>query len=244
MFTLFRLPLRQEPITKRILIDRSSQPSLHRVLRNIFPMLPKALLIISPHLRKPVLPNLALIPELFLQSIREPTLDQLHSLLNRHIPRNRNQQMNMIRHDYEVIQFEFPRRHIRPQNVDKKRGIPIGLQQPPPHAGFGCGEENPSRIENLIAASVTRRYCHSRARVRNRRQRIRRPVSPRILHPGATKPLRASRASILLCIIAWLQLAAALYQGMPSTDSRSVSGHGFSRAENAHKKEWALAPAG
>jgi len=36
--------------------------------------------------------------------------------------------MQVIRHDYEIVEKEFPRRHIRPQDVDKKHGISLRLE--------------------------------------------------------------------------------------------------------------------
>ena len=39
-----------------------------------------------------------------------------------------HKQMQVIRHDYEIVEKEFPRHYIGPQDVDKKHGISLGLE--------------------------------------------------------------------------------------------------------------------
>ena len=53
-------------------------------------MLQKALPITYPHLGKSTLPNLSLISEFPLETVGEPTLDQLHGLFDGRVARQRS----------------------------------------------------------------------------------------------------------------------------------------------------------
>jgi len=145
-----------------ILPWRFNQSRLHRVLGNIFPIAQKALLVICPRLRKSALPDVSQVLKFPLQAIGESAFDELRGFFNGHIPTDCHEQMQVIRHDHEIMQEEFPRRHTGSQHVDQKHGIAFGLEDASSHAGFGGRKENTRRTQRVPGASVAGGYCHSR----------------------------------------------------------------------------------
>ena len=53
------------------------------------------------------LPNFTLEPELMRKPMREPSLDELHGLFDRHVAGHLDQEVNVIGHDNEIMQLEF-----------------------------------------------------------------------------------------------------------------------------------------
>jgi hypothetical protein len=74
-------------------------------------------------LGKAFLPNLACISQFFLSPKRKTPLDELDSLLNAHALIQCNEQMNVIRHYYEIVDLEFFGGDIRSQHVHKRKAI-------------------------------------------------------------------------------------------------------------------------
>lgn len=98
----------------------------------------------NAHLGKSALPDLSQVPQFFLQAVGESALDELHGPFNGRIACDREQQMQVVRHDDEIVQLEFSRRNVGTQHVDQQQGIALRLEQGPPHAG-GCGGEKRAR---------------------------------------------------------------------------------------------------
>jgi len=87
----------------------------------------QALLIHDLHLREAALPNSALESELMRKPMREPPLDELHGLFDRHVAGHLNQEVNVIRHDNEIKQLEFALRDKRTQHIDEQLRIALRL---------------------------------------------------------------------------------------------------------------------
>src|ERR1039457_2059355 len=68
--------------------------------------------------------------------------------------------MHMVWHDYEIMQLEFSRRHIRSQHVDEQRRVPLRLQQGSAHAHFRRNKKCTRRAEDLARISIAERCCH------------------------------------------------------------------------------------
>jgi hypothetical protein len=73
----------------------------------------------DPHLRKPALPHLSLKSKLLLQAIRKSAFNKLHGLFHANIARKSHQQIQMIRHDHEVMDLKLTCSYIRPKHVDE-----------------------------------------------------------------------------------------------------------------------------
>ena len=87
----------------------------------------QALLIHDLLLREAALPNFAYESELMRKPMREPPLDELHGLFDRHVAGHLNQEVNVIRHDNEIKQLEFALRDKRTQHIDEKLRIALRL---------------------------------------------------------------------------------------------------------------------
>jgi len=97
----------------RILLRGVDQSRIHRILSAVLSIAHEAFLLVCPDFGKPTLPQLAQVLEFPLQAIGEVALNELHSLFDGHIPADRQQEMQVIRHDHEIVQQESPRRHLR-----------------------------------------------------------------------------------------------------------------------------------
>ena len=126
-FSPCRLLVCQELKAVRILLGRIDQSRLYRVHRNIVSMLHKISPIEYLYLRKPALPYFSQMSKLFCQAMGKPALDKLHGLFNRHSVFNCQKQMNVIRHDHEIVQLELLFCHKGPQHIDEKSCIPFRL---------------------------------------------------------------------------------------------------------------------
>ena len=94
----------------------------------------KALPVHDLHLGKTSLPYLAFVSEIVGQPMRKPALDQLHSLFNRHVVVDGQQQMQMIGHDDKIVQFKLALRNKRTQYINEQLRIALRLQEPASHA--------------------------------------------------------------------------------------------------------------
>src|ERR1017187_1254149 len=140
-FSPCRLPRCQVRETIAELRRRINQSCFHGVRRNVVPMLHETLPILHARLGKAALPDLSQIAAFLLQTERESSLDELHGPFHCHAVADRQQYMQMVRHDDKVVDPEFPGRHIGAKHVDPQRGIPFRLQQGAALAGLGGGEE-------------------------------------------------------------------------------------------------------
>ena len=86
-----------------------------------------ALAIVDAHLGKAALPHLSQIPQFSFQTIGKSTLDELHDSLNGAIARDRDQQMQMVRHDYEIMQLKFSLLTIETKHIDQERSVAVRL---------------------------------------------------------------------------------------------------------------------
>jgi hypothetical protein len=84
----------------------------------------------------------------------------LHGLLDGHVRTDRYQEVQVIGHDHEVMEPEFPGRYVRTQHVDHQRGVAFRLQQGKSLAGLRSGEERTCRTRYLIRAGISRRFGH------------------------------------------------------------------------------------
>jgi hypothetical protein len=51
----------------------------------------------------------------------------LHDSLNGAIARDRDQQMQMVRHDYEIMQLKFSLLNLETKDIDQERSIAVRL---------------------------------------------------------------------------------------------------------------------
>ena len=135
---------------KGIETTRGSQTRFDRVIRDVIPTLLEALLIENLHLGITALPYFAEKIEFLRKAMGKSALDQLHCLFDRHRLLESDQQMHMIRHDDEVLEFKFLLPYKRPKNVDKKIRISLRLQQATAHVGSGGREEGSDRAGNIL----------------------------------------------------------------------------------------------
>jgi len=88
----------------RIILRLGYQPRTHRITPDVFAMPGEILAIPDPMIRKTRLPD----RQTRLQSKRKPSLDELHSPLQRYLIRRCNQGMEMIGHNHKVMEQIFP----------------------------------------------------------------------------------------------------------------------------------------
>jgi hypothetical protein len=94
--------------TIRIFLRGTRIAGLDRVLVNVFHVTQVAGPVGNPNVRKSFLPDLPLEPELLLRAIGEVPFDHLHGLLDRPTSADRQQDMKVIAHDHEFMDFKFP----------------------------------------------------------------------------------------------------------------------------------------
>ena len=87
--------------------------------------------VIDAKLGKPALPDLSQVSQFFLQAVGESAFDELHGPFNGRIACDREQQMQVVRHDDEIVQLKFSRRYVGTQHVDQQQGIALGLVDSP-----------------------------------------------------------------------------------------------------------------
>jgi hypothetical protein len=89
----------------------------------------KALVIQNAHVRVPALPNLTEKTKSFAGAKGKAAFDQLHRLLKTDLARQGHQNMDVIRHDHEVVNGEFSGAHIGSKNFDKESRHAIRLEE-------------------------------------------------------------------------------------------------------------------
>jgi hypothetical protein len=67
---------------------------------------------------------------LFPHAVRESVFDDLHGSFNGHAFADRQEQMQMIRHDDKVVQPKLFGRDVRTKHTDHQSGIPRGSRHP------------------------------------------------------------------------------------------------------------------
>jgi hypothetical protein len=92
-------------------------------------MLLKAPFIKDLLIREPALPYLAVKTKFLSGAERKAAFNQLHRLLKARLARNSHQNMDMIRHNHEVVNRDFPRAHIASKNFDKQARHSISLEE-------------------------------------------------------------------------------------------------------------------
>ena len=80
----------------------------------------------------------------------EPAFDKLHGLFDGHFVLDRQKQMNVIRHDDEIVQVEFSFGDEGPQHIDKKGYISFRLKQASAHARLRGREEGAGWAEDVL----------------------------------------------------------------------------------------------
>ena len=91
----------------------------HKIVPNIFVDLLECFDVIDTNFRKPLLPDWRPEPQFPPCSKCKPTLDELHGAFDRRIAFNSQQQIEMIGHDDEFVQAEFPFAAIFAEHPDK-----------------------------------------------------------------------------------------------------------------------------
>jgi hypothetical protein len=71
----------------------------------------------------------------------KPALDELDGSLNSGNAIDGEQQVEMVRHDYEIVQSKFVLSAIVVKNAQEQSGSPIGLQEVLLSPGRGCDEK-------------------------------------------------------------------------------------------------------
>lgn len=125
--------------------------------RDVITMLLPASLVLDTHLGKTKLPDFAAIARCLLQPVREAALDELHGALDGRIATDRQQQMNVVWHHYEIVHLKFLCCCVGTKDVDEQRGVALGLQEAAAHAGFGGNEQGACRAQDGVGLGVTDR---------------------------------------------------------------------------------------
>src|SRR6266436_3572373 len=103
----------------RIIRACGHQKALHRIRMNIFNDFQESLSLVDPDFRKSLLPNRSAEPKLAPSPKRETAFDELDRLLHGHLRAHRDQQMEVIRHDYKFVEKIFPLPAIMIENVNQ-----------------------------------------------------------------------------------------------------------------------------
>jgi hypothetical protein len=92
-------------------------------------MLLKAPFIKDLLIRVPALPYLAVKTKLLSGAKGKTAFNQLHCLFNARLARNGHQNVDMIRHNHEVVNRDFSGVHIASKNFHKQARHPIRLEE-------------------------------------------------------------------------------------------------------------------
>ena len=124
----FRFLLCKIPKAKWIVLRGCNKSGFDRVLGDIRTMGLEVLLVQHLHFRESSLPHLAFVAKFMRQTMRKPTLDQLHRFFDCHIADNLDEKMDVIGHDHKIVELDAMLGDERPQNVDEEVGIALRLQ--------------------------------------------------------------------------------------------------------------------
>ncbi len=96
---------------------------------NVNLMLAKTSIVRDPHIRKSPLPYFPLKSQFPLCSEGETAFDQLHRHLKTGVTGHSQKNVNMIRHDDEVVDGELSGLHIGAQNLNEEIRHALSLEQ-------------------------------------------------------------------------------------------------------------------
>jgi len=82
-------------------------------------MLSKAFGIENPDIGITSLPNLPVKAQVLSGTKREASFDELHRFLEAGLARNGHENVDVIGHDYEIVNCDFAGAHVRPENLDQ-----------------------------------------------------------------------------------------------------------------------------
>jgi hypothetical protein len=77
---------------------------------------------------KPRLPNRATKIQFLSRPIREIPFDQLHGFFDCHAVANRHKNVNVVAHNYKIMNTKTPFRNVRSQDIQEERRHPVSLQ--------------------------------------------------------------------------------------------------------------------
>ena len=78
-----------------------------------------------------------------------PTFNVLHRLLQRNFLRGRDDQMEMIGHNHELVEFEFPLAAIKVKRVNEEFGGVCIFEKRVARVGHGCDKESPYLLRGM-----------------------------------------------------------------------------------------------
>src|ERR1700731_2353377 len=103
------------------------EETLHRVRMNIFTHSQEGLPLMHPDLRKPFLPNWGAEPKFASCPKGKTALDQLNRLFHSHLAAQRDEQMEVVGHNYEFVKKILPLFAIVIEHFDEKTNCASGL---------------------------------------------------------------------------------------------------------------------
>jgi hypothetical protein len=101
----------------------------NRIVSNIFADLQEPFRVYDPHFGESFLPDRGPESQLAPSAEGEATFDELYGALNCHIATDRQQNMKVIRHDYEIMQAVFSLGAVIVQHVNEQGRGPAGLKK-------------------------------------------------------------------------------------------------------------------
>jgi hypothetical protein len=75
-------------------------------------------------------------------------------------PETRDQQMQMVRHDYEIMQLKFSFLAIETKHIDQERSVAVRLSQRLAHACLRGYKKPARRTQDSIPARIALRVRH------------------------------------------------------------------------------------
>ena len=114
------------------------RPASDRVRGDIRAMVLEVFVVIHPQFRESALPDLARVAGFALEAKRKAPFDELHRFFDGHVAEDRQQQMQMIGHDDEVVEVKSFCRDARAQHIDQQGRVAVGLQERCARVGFCC----------------------------------------------------------------------------------------------------------
>jgi hypothetical protein len=134
---------------------------------NVVSMMHEINFVANPVIGEPALPHLALSADDSAELMRVCTFDQLNSPLNRYVQRRSQQEMNVLRHKDERVQFVPALTAMPIEGSQKKPNVRFDDEQPaaiPSREGYeirsGRRDES-SRLQGETSAAESRAYPES-----------------------------------------------------------------------------------